>query len=427
MLLYDYFFGSGDRFQHVKPHPFWIIILIVTVQYGTLEGIMSVALCTTALYAGEVPKMHFGESLFEYDMKLALTPTLWFIAAVVLGEMHMRTLTKRDRYRELALMAQEEAEKTAESYELLKDKKELLEVRLASHMRSFTHSLRSFKEMESMSPAQIFMSLTSMVHEIIGPKKFSIWTFSESGFEVMLSEGWKENEPYKRRFTNNEPLFQEITAKKRIISVINAEDEVLLEDQGLIVAPILNAETGQIFGMLKIEEIAFYDLNISNLWIIENLTELIGTAFSNAQKYDRLERHSVFATTEEKVFSYFMYTLHKNFLACLMVEARAPMAEISIALKSENNKLLKKQIQNRSAIEFILNKSISNTESVYSMGRDEIHYRILLPLKSVREAEKKMRDIEAKINEHVDLKLFKVNINSTEIDCSALIKSRGRD
>ncbi|NGX57687.1 MAG: hypothetical protein K940chlam3_00581 [Chlamydiae bacterium] len=424
MMFIDYVFGSGNRFQGTSPHPFWIIILIVSVQYGTIEGIMAAALSTLALYAGNIPEIQFNESLFQYNSRLAMTPTLWFIAAVVIGEMHMRVIGDRKKYRELAIAAQEESNKTAESYEVLKEKKEHLEIRLVSQMRSFTYSLKSLRGMESMSPGQIFLSLTDMVKEIVGPKKFSVYTFSDNGFEVMLSEGWEEDEPFKRRFLNKDPLYREITTGKRLLSVVNPEDEVIFEGEGLIAAPILDTQSGQIYGMLKIEDIEFHDLNISNFWVIETLTELVGTAFSNAQKYDLLFRHSIYSSWEENIYSFFMYNLQKENLANLMTEAKVPMSEIDIELKSGQEELRKELTSVRSALEFILRKSIVKNETVYQMGRDELHYRVLLPFASLDDAKKELKKIEQSISEHPDIKDYKLSINANELDCKALAKAK---
>ncbi len=106
LLFFDYILGEGKHYTDVSPHPFWIIVLVISVQYGTAEGVIAVFLCTVALYAGYIPEIKFNESLFDYRVRLALTPTLWLIASVVLGEMRMRIDYDRKKYKEMAFDAQ---------------------------------------------------------------------------------------------------------------------------------------------------------------------------------------------------------------------------------------------------------------------------------------------------------------------------------
>jgi len=413
VLLLDYLFGSGDRFLDVNPHPFWIIILVVTVQYGTLEGIIAAVLCTIALYAGNIPEIEFNESLFNYNARLALNPVLWFVAALVLGEMHMRVINERDKFKEIAITADRDAKQVTDAYQLLKEKKEHLEVRLVSQMRSFSFSIKALQNMESMSSAQIFMSLLDMVREIIGPKKFSAYTFSENGFEVMLSEGWGDDEPYHRRFMNDHPLYQKIVSGKRLISVINPEDEAILGDQGLIAAPIIDTDSGTIFGMLKIEDLEFYDLNISNLWVIESLAELVGTAFSNGQKYDRLTKTSIYAAGDDAVFSFPFYRIQKALFSHLLAHLKKPFCELDVQIEIKDKPLE----EVRAELNFILQKNFQTVGTVCRLGRDEPHYAILLPGYSLKNAEDVAEDVKQVLEKEELLKECQLSVDAKEIEC----------
>ena len=409
-LILDYLFGTGDRFQSINPHPFWIIVLIVTVQYGTVEGVVASVLCTTALYAGNVPDMQFNESLFQYNARLALNPTLWFVAALVIGEMHMRVISERDKFKEIAIVADRDAREVTDAYQMLKEKKEHLEVRLVSQIRSFSFSIKALQNMESMSSAQIMMSLIDMIREIVGPKKFSVYTFSEMGFEVMLSEGW-EGENFQRRFPNQHPLYREIVSRKRLISVVNPEDEVVLEGEGLIAAPIIDRDSGTIFGMLKIEDIEFYDLNISNLWVIESLAELVGSAFLNAQKYDQLTKATIFASSQEGVYSYPFYRMQKPLLSKVLGESNNPFTELDVIFDTDQDVM--KKI--RPDVEYFLSRDLPAAASIYQMGRDELHYVILLPNYSLKKAQELNQEYNKILGQEDKLKDCKWTIEARNV------------
>ncbi len=413
LLFFDYILGERKHFTDVNPHPFWIVVLVISVQYGTAEGVIAVFLCTIALYAGYIPEIKFDETLFDYRVRLALTPTLWLIAAVVLGEMRMRIDNERKKYKEMAIDAQNEAEKIADNYTDLKEKKERIEVRLASQMRSIAFTYRALRHLESMNPAQILLSMTDMVKEILDPRKFSIYSFSSAGFEAMVCKGWDKEDKYLRRFPSEHPLCLTIAARKRVVCVINEEDEAVLSGEGYLATPILDADSGEIYGMLKIEEIDFTELNISNLELTETLAELVGTAFSNAQKYTRLKRHSIYASTEEAAYSYFLYQLNKELLAKILSKAGRTLMEIDVVVETKTRRPDKDFLSLRPSLIQILKRPLSHLDTLYQMGRDELHYAILLPLASADDAEKIKRDIEKQAGQNPYLSDKKVAIKIT--------------
>ncbi len=312
-------------------------------------------------------------------------------------------------------MPKKEAEKIADNYNDLKEKKERIEVRLASQMRSIAFTYRALRHLESMNPAQILLSMTDMVKEIIGPRKFSIYSFSSAGFEAMVSEGWEKGDRYLRRFPAEHPLCQAITTRKGVVCVINEEDEAILSGEGYLAVPILDADSGEIYGMLKIEEIDFTELNISNLELTETLAELVGTAFSNAQKYNQLQRHSIYASAEKEAYSYFLYQLNKDLLAMILSKAGQTLMEIDVVVEPESRHLDKDFLSRRPSLVQILKQCLSHLDTLYQMGRDELHYAVLLPLASAEDAEKIKRNIEKEAGQNPFLSNKKLAVKITSL------------
>ena len=60
-LILDYVFFSGNRFWDVAPHPFWPLVLLISAQYGTSEGLFAAALAATALLAGKLPSRNMSQ------------------------------------------------------------------------------------------------------------------------------------------------------------------------------------------------------------------------------------------------------------------------------------------------------------------------------------------------------------------------------
>jgi len=60
VLMVDHTFFAGDRFWGVQPHPFFFIVLLISVQYGAIEGLVTALLASTALLAGNIPEQNFS-------------------------------------------------------------------------------------------------------------------------------------------------------------------------------------------------------------------------------------------------------------------------------------------------------------------------------------------------------------------------------
>ena len=89
-LLVDSLLGAGDRFSEISPHPFWIIVLLVSTYYGTNEGLATAALCAIAALAGHIPEQGFNEESTAWLLRVSADPVLWIMAALAPGRDQVR-------------------------------------------------------------------------------------------------------------------------------------------------------------------------------------------------------------------------------------------------------------------------------------------------------------------------------------------------
>ena len=54
-LAIDTLAFGGDRFRDVAPHPFWAVVVLVSLQYGTNEGLIAAVASSAALLIGNIP------------------------------------------------------------------------------------------------------------------------------------------------------------------------------------------------------------------------------------------------------------------------------------------------------------------------------------------------------------------------------------
>jgi len=289
IVLYDCLLGKCDRFLDSSPHPFSVVILIITVQYGTAEGIASVILSTLFLYAGNIPEHRIDETLFEYQFRIATLPLAWFIAAFVIGEIRMRLEYTNERLSKKLEETRGKLRTVSKEFSLLKSTKENLEAHLVSQQRSQTATYAALQALETLNPTQILLKVEDVVTSLLNIQKFSVYAKGEQGFEVVTSYCWKREEPYLLRIEPEHPLFIGVAGERRILCAINPDDEKALGNEGVLAAPLIDNESGEIFGMLKIEEIDFMELNLSSLESFRSLCHLIGSAYARARRYQKVK------------------------------------------------------------------------------------------------------------------------------------------
>src|ERR671914_154396 len=177
MLLLDYAASDGTRFWDVSPHPYWIIVLLVAVQYGTPEG-LTTALTASLMLLTKIPAQDVTQDMYAYLLSIAANPLMWLVAAVVLGEL------RREHLRQELAQARAREEKIAQSYEWVKEIKEKMELRIAGQLRSQIAAYHAAKAMESLSPQEAVQGLEELVKAVMNPEKFSVFLLEKSGLEA---------------------------------------------------------------------------------------------------------------------------------------------------------------------------------------------------------------------------------------------------
>lgn len=306
--LLNYVFGKGDRFASVSPHPFWIIVLLVTVQYGTAEGIFAALASTLVLYAGHIPMQKVDEPYFDYQLRLGLLPALWFITAFVLGELRMRLDWENSRLKAEYTHAKSAIEKITAEYLALKETNQNLGIQLSGQEETAATSFKVLHALEALEPAQIITGINAIINLSLHPEKFSVFAKGPNGFEAVTSEGWTSTDNFTRRFPPAHPLFEAVAIDKRMLLMINKDDQHILKKEGLIAAPLIDPETGETFAMIKVEAIDFQSMNLSRIESFRVICDLIGKAYSNAKKHRKFQESSL-SSIPGLLYSHVLYSL----------------------------------------------------------------------------------------------------------------------
>ena len=393
ILTIGYFTGNENRYMDVHPHPFWIIILLISVQYGTNEALLSVFICSFALFFYNVPEQEISQTTYDYIITLTIRPFLWIGESVIIGELMNRHLVQKHELAKKLDIAEVETETITEAYKRLKNLKENLENRLASELSSSITIYEAAKSLESLSQSRILLAVEDIIIASMNPEKFSLYALGESGFEPVTSHGWEEEDNYTLRFPKDTEFYHAIVKEKRVFCVINQKDENILKDKGMIVGPLIDHSTGQIFGMLKIEDLGFMDLTMRNIETFRILCEWIGMAYTNAGKFRSAESNSITNRTNG-LLTHNLYKLQVNHLIKIAEQYQFNITETVVII--ENEKKLDNEDLTNVIIKMteIIQENIKDVDQIFDERKLSSGYKILMPTTSLNEAEKKLIKIK---------------------------------
>jgi len=278
-FLIDHFFLDGTRFRQIEPHPFWVMVLLVSAQYGTRMGVVSAVAAGVMFVFGNMPEQTLEQNMHEWFFSVFKLPMLWLIASVIIGEISVRRISMRQRLREqLAEHVQREAN-LLESFNKVNLLKEKLEVRIAGQSRTVRKALKTARDMENLEPMQTLEKAQALVENMLEPEKFSIYILKDKQLELVFEQGWSESDGFLRKFDDKSQLYTSIISDWKILNVANVADESILGEQGVLAGPLILPRSGEVFGMLKIEKHDFSQLSLNTVKDFNSICQWIGSLY----------------------------------------------------------------------------------------------------------------------------------------------------
>lgn len=325
----DVVFAPIDGFDLVNPNPYWIPVLLLSVQYGVFEGLTAAVLCTfVSLLSGVDPDFFavlmeqgpgaaldrasgasfdtFTNEDYLVAWAYAAQPLLWVISALFLGLLRERL---RQRNRELAIDLGQTSHREkvlSEAYNQLLQTKEQLEVRVAGQLRTVFTLYQAAKAIEKLGPGEVLIGIADLVRAVMQPTKFSLYLLNGNVLEAVTNDGWDDDDKFARVFDSGSPVFQEVVGRQRFLSAVNSDEQRLLAGEGILAGPLTSVDSGEVVGMLKIEQMGFLELHVSSLENFRILSDWVGTAFANARRF-RKAQGNMFMNEDRTLFTDAVY------------------------------------------------------------------------------------------------------------------------
>lgn len=316
LALIDVLVFGGTKFYDLNPHPYWLAVVLLAVQYGASEGIYAASLATVAYLIVGTPAAEVGTDRFDYLYHVFINPILWFFGGWLLGEMRARHIRERNHFLKELDDAHEREQLISDSYEFVKSRKESLEVQIAGQLTSTIEAYRAAKAAESLDPKTVMEGVEKLVSSILAPQKFSLYLLQDNNLNATIVHGWQPGETLQKAIASTSPLYQSVIGQQQLLIIANSDHERALDGQGILAGPIVDTASGEVVGMLKIEQMDFATLGLQTVESFKAILDWVGAALVNARNYQTAKSESVI-NPERGLLTYGYFRRQSDYMAKL--------------------------------------------------------------------------------------------------------------
>ena len=378
MLVANIAFGNGDRFFDLTPHPFWVIVVLMAAQYGTAEGILAAILSSLFLLFGNLPEQGLNQDMYEYLFTIFRLPILWLVAAVAIGLLRQRHVSEREHLRKELHDSRERERIIAESYSSVKSLKEKLELKIAGQLRGAVNTFRAAKAIEKNHPTEVLQGVQELIRSTMQPEKFSVYMLNKDGLIPSITYGWNSGDSYREKYSAQDTLYKEVIGEQKTLCIANTDHQALLSSEGVLAGPLLDKETGEVSGMLKIEEIGFLDLNLSTIETFHAICEWVGMALANANRYQDAKDGSM-VNPDNNLMSYGYYKQYTDFISALGKRVGFSVNMILIQLTNADKLTGDQRTKTARVIADAVGEALRAVDMAFDYQKNGEEYSIVLP------------------------------------------------
>ena len=263
VLCVDAFVPSFSL-NSIEPNPSWLPVLLLSVQYGTVSGLLAAGVCIALSMQTGFPEQDVGENLFVYLLRAWAQPMLWISAAVLLGQFRTRHIAERaELTQELATLSSQRTA-IADYANNLRNRCDALERHLASHDGPEPVAvLAEIARVAAAGPAELPASFRSVMAAALPGAAGGLYLITPTGVRLLATTGQdgigSAPGEHSGDATVTPALLGELEARRRPVSGLTKEGELLLAGKALVAVPVEFGD--RVAGVILIHSLAPQALN----------------------------------------------------------------------------------------------------------------------------------------------------------------------
>jgi polysaccharide biosynthesis protein PelD len=256
LLFIDAAMPGSTRLAWINPHPFWIPVLLLSVQYG-IGGGLAAALSAIAInWMINWPQQAGGEDLYDYWLRVWREPILWLAAAIILGALRAQHMYKLAVLVERLADADLQRQSIASLCNTLKAHCEALERRIAcAQDRTIEAGLVAFAALRTAKIEALPGALAAALDMLIGPAGYCVLVRRDGRLVAApeLCQTAADGSAVPAIDGLNANLEAHLLQGTRVLSILRQADVETLGGAALLAVPIRSPESERVLGALLIQ------------------------------------------------------------------------------------------------------------------------------------------------------------------------------
>jgi hypothetical protein len=257
LLVAQHVLPGGDAFA-VSPHPYWTVVLLLSVRHGTAAG-LAAALVAIALYLLHgVPTRSAEEDYYTYTLRIWREPMLWLVVALIVGEIRLGQIEERNTLAMRLRDAERQRSTIAEHWSLLAGHVEALERSLATQSGGGVETLLTEMEaLRSPRPHVAAAAFQRIVQHALGADaRVAFWRHdgARSGAFV-LDAGWSCNPDNSRPVWSLPRTLVSNDDARRVFCIVRDADRCALQDTGVLACSVISPASDRLHGVLAVQHL----------------------------------------------------------------------------------------------------------------------------------------------------------------------------
>lgn len=246
----------------IQPNPFWLPVLLLSLQYGTVSGLLAAGVALLVTVMSGLPPEGVGENHFNYALRVYTQPILWFAAAVILGQFRMRQIAAKEALRRSVEELSRSRAVLAGYSTRLRARCERLERERAGKVDgSGVDILQQLARLGDSSEG-VGTAFDGLIKSAFGGASASVSMLAEGKLAVVATSGWEEPAAWLKEIGVAHPLYRAVVTEAVSLTVLASGDEHRLAGEGLVAVPIRSdGGRGAVTGMVKLEHASPDDLS----------------------------------------------------------------------------------------------------------------------------------------------------------------------
>ena len=292
------FLPSKPAFAGINPHPFWIIVLAISLRYGR-GGALFAGIAAATVFVAHILLLGGVDALYD-DLWILRYPILFILVGFMAGEVKTVFILREDYLTSRLEELENQNDTLVKENEIVKEAHRVLTANVATKQDTITILNEITGRLKSYDPDVIFNGILQSFRENLGAEECSVYAPEGNELKLAFSDGWQDYHRRPTSFATGEGLVGAAAEAGRAMSVkefifkkhAGARASSDLMGDSVLAIPIVGLE-GRLFGVASIEKLPLIKLTETTIQTAKVICELAASSLNNAVAFHGMEERQI--------------------------------------------------------------------------------------------------------------------------------------